>query len=145
MTKDIIFSSLDGIDPDRFIVSTYYLETDASADAFAIAKEMAIGQTTGTWVPVPEETDEIRRRHMGRVVGVYKTPHFEREIPPHIEKRHFILQIAIPSVNLEPQIPMLLSTIAGNDISITHRVKLLDVRLPKSFVEAFKGPKFVMG
>jgi 2,3-diketo-5-methylthiopentyl-1-phosphate enolase len=142
MTKDIIFSSPDGINPDRFIVSTYYLEIDASADALAIAREMAIGQTTGTWVPVPEETEEIRRKHVGRVVGVYEAPHFEREIPPHIEKRHFVLQIAIPCVNLEPQIPMLLSTIAGNDISITHRVKLLDVRLPKSFVKAFKGPKF---
>jgi len=37
---------------------------------------------------------------------------------------------------------MLLSTIAGNDISITYRVKLLDIRLPESFVRIFKGPKF---
>ena len=142
MTEEIIFSTLDGIDLDRFILSTYYLETDASADALSIAREMAIGQTTGTWVPVPEETEEIRRKHVGRVVGVYEGPHYEREIPPNLEKRHFIVQIAIPCINLEPQIPMLLSTIAGNDISITYRVKLLDIRLPESFVKTFKGPKF---
>ena len=142
MTQDIIFSSLDGIDLGRFIVSTYYLETEPSADVLSIAKEIAVGQTTGTWVPVPEETDEIRERHVGRVVGVYETPHYEREIPGSAEKRHFILQIAIPSINLEPQLPMLLSTIAGNDVTITYRVKLLDVCLPGDFVKAFGGPKF---
>jgi len=36
----------------------------------------------------------------------------------------------------------LLSTIAGNDITITYRVKLLDIRLPESFAKTFKGPKF---
>jgi 2,3-diketo-5-methylthiopentyl-1-phosphate enolase len=142
MTQDIIFSTLDGIDPEKFIVSTYSLETEPSADVLSIAKEIAVGQTTGTWVPVPEETDEIRERHVGRVVGVYETPNNEREIPGDIQKRHFILQIAIPSINLEPQLPMLLSTIAGNDVTITYRLKLLDVRLPADFVKAFGGPKF---
>lgn len=142
MSQEIIFSSLDGIDLEGFIVSTYYLEMDASSDILSITREMAIGQTTGTWVPVPEETEEIRRKHVGRVVGIYEGPHFEREIPSHLEKRHFIVQIAIPCINLEPQIPMLLSTIAGNDISVTFRIKLLDIRFPGSFVRTFKGPKF---
>jgi 2,3-diketo-5-methylthiopentyl-1-phosphate enolase len=142
MTQDIIFSTLDGIDPEKFIVSTYSLETEPSADVLSIAKEIAVGQTTGTWVPVPEETDEIRERHVGRVVGVYETPNNEREIPGDIQKRHFVLQIAIPGINLEPQLPMLLSTIAGNDVTITYRLKLLDVRLPADFVKAFGGPKF---
>jgi len=142
MTQEIVFSSLDGIDLDRFIVSTYCLETGPSSDVLSIAREMAIGQTTGTWLPVPEETDEIRKKHVGRVVGIYEGPHFEREIPSHIEKRYFIVQIAIPCINLEPQIPMLLSTVAGNDITITHRVKLLDIRLPEPFVKTFRGPKF---
>jgi 2,3-diketo-5-methylthiopentyl-1-phosphate enolase len=142
MTQDIVFSSLDGIDPEKFIVSTYSLETEPSEDVLSIAREIAVGQTTGTWVPVPEETDEIRERHVGRVVGVYETPNNEREIPGDIQKRHFILQIAIPSINLEPQLPMLLSTIAGNDVTITYRLKLLDVRLPADFVKAFGGPKF---
>lgn len=79
---------------------------------------------------------------MGRVVSIYEGPHFEREVPPHIKKRHFIVQIAIPCLNFEPQIPMLLSTLAGNDISITYRVKLLDIRFPESFVKTFQGPKF---
>ena len=142
MTQDILFSALDGIDPERFIVSTYYLEAEPTADVLSIAKDIAVGQTTGTWVPVPEETDEIRQRHAGRVVGIYETPHYEREIPSDIKKRHFILQIAIPCINLEPQVPMLLSTIAGNDVTITYRMKLLDIRLPGSFVKAFGGPKF---
>ncbi len=142
MSQEIIFSSMDGVDLDHFILSTYYLETDVSSDVLSIAGEIAIGQTTGTWLPVPEETDEIRRKHVGRVVGIYGAPNFEREIPSHVEKRHFIVQIAIPSINLEPQIPMLLSTIAGNDVTITHRVKLLDIRFPKPFAESFKGPKF---
>ena len=142
MTQDIIFSTLDGIDREGFIISTYSLETERSADVLAIAREIAIGQTTGTWVPVPEETVAIRERHVGRVVGVYETPHWEREIPSDTVKRHFIIQIAIPSINFQPQLPMLLSTIAGNDMTLTYRVKLLDFSLPRDFVKAFGGPRF---
>jgi 2,3-diketo-5-methylthiopentyl-1-phosphate enolase len=142
MNNDIVFSTLDGIDLEEFLLSVYALETDRVSDPLAIAREMAVGVTTGTWVPVPEETEEIRKRHVGRVVGVYEVPHFEREIPSSIDRRHFVVEIAIPCVNLGAQVPMLLSTLAGNDIHITYRVKLLDLRLPKRFVSAFKGPKF---
>lgn len=141
MTQDVLFSTLDGIDLKHFIVSTYSLETDPSEDIFAVAQDIAVGQTTGTWLRVPEETEEIRERHVGRVVGLYEAPAYERELPRDIERRRFILQVAIPCVNLEPQIPMLLSTIAGNDVTMTYRLKLLDLYLPERFVEAFKGPK----
>lgn len=141
MTQDILFSALDGVDLKDFIVSTYYFETGPSDDIFAIAREIAVGQTTGTWVRVPEETEEIRQKHVGRVVGIYEAPANERELAPDISRRQFILQIAIPWVNLEPQIPMLLSTVAGNDVTFTYRLKLLDIYFPQRFVEAFKGPK----
>jgi 2,3-diketo-5-methylthiopentyl-1-phosphate enolase len=140
--QDVVFSCLDGIEIDQYIVSTYALKIDRSADAYAVAREIAIGQTTGTWVPVPEETEEVRRKHVGRVVGVYEAPYCEREIPPGMDDRHLVVQIAIPCVNLEPQVPMLLSTVAGNDIVVTHRLKLLDIRFPEDFVRAFQGAKF---
>lgn len=142
MSPEIVFSCLDGIDLNQFILSTYCLEMDATSDVITIARDIAVGQTTGTWIPVPQETEEIRKKHVGRVVGIYEVPHYERTIPSDIHKRHFILQIAIPLINIDFQIPMLLSTIAGNDITITYQVKLLDVRLPEKFVNAFKGPNF---
>jgi 2,3-diketo-5-methylthiopentyl-1-phosphate enolase len=140
--EELIFSCLDGIEIEEFIICTYSIETEASSNIYSIAREMAIGMTTGTWVPVPQETEEIKKKHVGRVVGVYETPNFEREIPREIGKRYFIVQIAIPCVNFNPQITMLLSTVAGNDVTVTYRVKLLDIRFPERFAKAFRGPKF---
>ena len=58
-----------------------------------------------------------------------------------MEARHFIFQLAYPAVNFGPQIPMLLSTVIGN-ISMSGKLKLLDLQFPKSFLESFQGPKF---
>ena len=74
MTQDIIFSSLDGIDPEKFILSTYSLEMESSADVLSVAREIAVGQTTGTWVPVPGETEQVKEIHSTKLLGYYPFP-----------------------------------------------------------------------
>ncbi|MFQ5892263.1 MAG: RuBisCO large subunit C-terminal-like domain-containing protein, partial [Candidatus Methanofastidiosia archaeon] len=137
-----LFGLSDGIDLEEYVIATYYvgLPQELSFDILKYAAAIAVEQSTGTWVAVPEETPEVRRKHVAKVVGIYEAPSFEYEAP--LEKhRNYILQIAFPHKNFGPQIPMLLSTVIGN-ISMAGRLKLLDLNFPLKFLKGFKGPKF---
>ncbi|MFA5786220.1 MAG: RuBisCO large subunit C-terminal-like domain-containing protein, partial [Actinomycetota bacterium] len=56
-------------------------------------------------------------------------------------ERQYCVQIAFPEVNIGSQIPMLLTAAIGN-ISMGGKIKLVDLYLPKKFVDGFKGPRF---
>ena len=136
-----LFCMPEGVDLGEHVIATYFIETKATTDILRLASSIAIEQTTGTWLPVPEETPELRRRHAGKVVAIYEAPFYEFEVPSNIETRKYVVQIAFPEVNFGAQIPMLLSTVIGN-ISMMGRIKLLDLKFPERFVKDFKGPKF---
>lgn len=131
----------EGIDEDRYIISTYYASIPRDWPIDKIAMAIAVEQSTGTWIKVPGETPEVRRRHIAKVVAVYETPDYEYEIPEDIKSRKYIIQLAFPYENFMNEISMMLSTIVGN-ISMAGRVKLIDIKFPKSFLEMFRGPKF---
>lgn len=126
---------------DRYVIATYYLETGATSDIISKISAIGVEQTTGTWVAVPEETPEVRERHVAKVVGIYEVPGHEFEVPPGLATRQFVFQLAFPAVNFGPQIPMLLSTVIGN-ISMSGKLKLLDLKFPSEFTSKFQGPKF---
>ncbi|HAA90636.1 MAG: Ribulose bisphosphate carboxylase-like protein [Thermoanaerobacterales bacterium 50_218] len=128
-------------DTGGYVIATYFLETGVNVDITAKISAIAVEQTTGTWLPVPEETPELREKHVAKVVGIYEVPAHEFEVPADCNKRQFVFQLAFPAVNFGPQIPMLLSTVIGN-ISMSGKLKLLDLKFPKEFLEEFKGPKF---
>ena len=102
---------------------------------------LAVEQSTGTWLPVPGETAEVKRKYVAEVIGVYETPDYEFEVPADTSDRHYVIQIAYPEVNIGEQIPMLLTTVVGN-IPMGGKIKLLDLRFPEKYVKAFRGPKF---
>ncbi len=131
----------DGVDYDEYLVGTYLASFPASVPIPTLAPALAIEQSTGTWVPVPGETPQVRCQHVAKVIGVYEVPDLEFAVPPTLETRNYILQIAFPQVNIGSQIPMLLTTVVGN-ISMGGRIKVLDIRFPKKFVDGFQGPKF---
>jgi len=131
----------DGIDCDEYLIATYLASYPKGVPVPQLAPALAIEQSTGTWVPVPGETPEVRRRHVAKVIGVYEVPDYEWMVPQEVEHRHYIIQIAFPQINFGSQIPMLLTTVVGN-ISMAGRVKVLDMRLPKKYVAGFQGPKF---
>ncbi len=131
----------DGIDYDEYLIATYMASFPAGVPIPQLAPALAIEQSTGTWLPVPGETPEVRRRHVAKVIGVYELPDFEFAVPPGLETRDYVIQIAFPQVNIGSQIPMLLTTVVGN-ISMGGRIKVLDVRFPEKFVAGFQGPKF---
>jgi 2,3-diketo-5-methylthiopentyl-1-phosphate enolase len=133
----------DAIDEDKYVICTYYVGLPPFLDAREMAWAAAVEQSTGTWTLVPGETPEVRRRHVAKVIGVYEVPQHEYSIPKDLERRQYIMQVAFPYENFGQQIPMLLTTVVGN-ISLYGRIKVLDMKFPKSWLRGFKGPKFGM-
>lgn len=132
----------EGVDPDEYVIATYLVSFPAAIPIPKIAPALAIEQSTGTWVPVPGETPEVRVKHIAKVVGLYEVPDAEFPEAYLLEgNRQYLIEVAYPVVNFGPQIPMLLTTVVGN-ISMGGRVKVVDLRLPESYVAGFKGPKF---
>ena len=131
----------DAIDEDKYVICTYYVGLPPFLDAREMAWAAAVEQSTGTWTLVPGETPEVRKRHVAKVIGVYEVPQYEYSIPKDAERRQYIMQVAFPYENFGKQIPMLLTTVVGN-ISLYGRIKVLDMKFPKSWLKGFKGPKF---
>ncbi len=131
----------EGIDPEEYIIATYYTIQPSWLDGYTLAQAAALEQSTGTWTPVPKETPEVRKLHAARVIGVYEIPPHQWQLPK-TEERHWIIQIAYPIRNLgEPNLPLLFSTVVGN-LAAAGKIKLLDLNFPKKWVQGFKGPKF---
>jgi 2,3-diketo-5-methylthiopentyl-1-phosphate enolase len=131
----------DGVDCDDYIIGTYLVSYPAALPIPIIAPMLAVEQSTGTWLPVPGETPEVRSQHIAKVIGVYEMPDYESTVPPGLQNRQWFVQVAYPEVNIGEQIPMLLTTVVGN-ISMGGEIKLVDIRFPEKYVAGFKGPKF---
>lgn len=138
----VIIQYPEALDRERFVIATYYCGTKRGTNMLKFAAALACEQTCGTWIRVPQETEEVREKCIGRVVGVYEAPAYQIEVPADAQERHFILRIAYPWANFgEPHFAMMLSTVIGN-ISSSGKVKLLDLEFPDSFLKQMQGPKF---
>ena len=133
---------LDGIDLEKYIIASYIIKRPKGQNVNYLSRFAAIEQSTGTWVRVPAETEEVRKHHVARVLGVYELPHLEYGVPKDVKERIYFVQIGFPIINIKGMgIPMLLTSVIGN-ISITHGLKLVDLAFPKAWLEEYKGPKF---
>jgi len=134
------------------IEARYWIETAYPlADAAAM---MAGEQSTGTFVRVPGETDELRERYAARVerieeLGTVDTPSLagsglpKKQAGP-VVRRTAEVTLSWPIENMGPSLPNLLATVAGNlfELKPFSGLKLLDVKLPPAFLKAYQGPQF---
>lgn len=137
--------------PDR-IYAKYWIET-----AFPVeqaAETMAGEQSSGTFVRVPGETDELREKFAARVESIelidsVSSPSLPgagtpRNLtgPPVYRRAHVL--ISWPLHNLGPSLPNLMATVAGNlyELRPFSGLKLLDLRLPPAFLDDYPGPQF---
>lgn len=130
-------------DHEAYLVATY-LYRKPLRDAAGIIKAavmMATEQTTGTWIHVPGETEDMMKKFRGRVLNIWEIPDTEQFNCTTEDARIFVLQLGFPWENFGPQIPMMLTTVFGN-ISMIGDIKLLDIKFPAKFVEGFPGPRF---
>ncbi|MFP3318330.1 MAG: RuBisCO large subunit C-terminal-like domain-containing protein [Thermoplasmata archaeon] len=131
----------EGINREDYVIGTYLLITKRNWRIRELTRALAIEQSTGTWLPVPGETPEVRMRSVAKVVGIYEIPDYEVEVPEDVKERSYVVRIAFPFINFDKQLPMMLSTVVGN-ISLAGKIKVLDIEFPEDYVKGFKGPKF---
>ncbi|HCX63846.1 MAG TPA: ribulose 1,5-bisphosphate carboxylase, partial [Eubacteriaceae bacterium] len=136
----IMFTCTEGIDGEEHMIATYYMRAEMPVEAVKFAQAIAAEQATGTWLNVPFETPEVRKKHSAKVVGIYEVPAYDRELPKNLEYRDFIIKIAFPNVNIGNNFPMIFTALIGN-IS-AGRIKLVDIEFSKKYLEHFKGPQF---
>lgn len=130
------------VQEQNYVTAYYYIELAKDVDVLKKAESLAIGQTIGTWIPVPGITDEIREKYMGKVVNVFDVPAVDLAVSVSEEHRRYIIEIAYPAVHFGADFPLLLTSLLGNDASTSAQVKLLDIVFPKEFTEKFQGPRF---
>ncbi|MBW2050702.1 MAG: ribulose 1,5-bisphosphate carboxylase [Deltaproteobacteria bacterium] len=131
----------EGIDMEKHVIATYYVAMPKEVDMLKMSPVLAIEQSTGTWTPVPGETPEIRAKHVAKIIGIYEAPNHEWGFGPEVTERRYIIQTAFPAINIENQLPMLLTATVGN-ISMAPNLKILDIRMPKALLDGYQGPKF---
>jgi len=140
MLDPLAWSTQEGIDAEQFIIATY-LMTLPTKQGMDVAQAIAYEQSTGTWTDVPEDTDQVRAQSVAKVLGVHEVPNFEDKLPDGISDRTFIVSIAFPAENIHNQFPQMLTAVLGN-ISMSGKLKVLDIRFPKAFVKSMPGPAF---
>ncbi|WP_108663304.1 ribulose-bisphosphate carboxylase large subunit family protein [Acuticoccus kandeliae] len=126
---------------DYLIETAYPLE--------AAAEAMAGEQSSGTFVPVPGETPELKARAAAQVVHLEDLGPVEAPALPGAGKadaphRRARVTLSWPLANIGPSLPNLMATVAGNlfELKQFSGLKLLDLRLPRAFADAYQGPAF---
>jgi 2,3-diketo-5-methylthiopentyl-1-phosphate enolase len=125
---------------ENYLVATYLFRSDTK-NIFKVATSAAADQTTGTWINIPGETQNLLHRYGGKVLNVWEIPDYELAKSRENNLQEYVLQIAYPWKNFGGQIPMLLTTAFGN-ISMIGDIKLLDITFPRELVEKLPGPQF---
>ncbi|MCP3729479.1 ribulose-bisphosphate carboxylase large subunit family protein [Sphingomonas sp. MG17] len=132
------------------VTATYEIET-----AFPLAQAaatMAGEQSTGTFVRVPGETDELREAHAARVeqlveLGDVAEPSLPGAGTPKNwdgKRRRARVVLSWPISNFGLSLPNLLATINGNlsELKAFSGLRLIDVTLPPEFLTRYQGPQF---
>ena len=129
------------------ITATYYIETPYAPEKAAAV--LAGEQSSGTFVAVPGETEELKQRFAARVdsIELLETVN-EPAIPGAINKQgtyqRALVKVSWSIENFGYNLPVMVSTLQGNLYEITQftGLKLMDIELPASFSEHYKGPEF---
>ena len=134
----------------EFIRATYWIETAFPPERAAAA--LAGEQSSGTFVRVHGETDELRDRHLARVerlapLDESPAPRLPgAAVPKGVAKpvyKRAELVVAFPTENMGTNLPTVLATVAGNLFELREfsGLKLLDLEFPDSF-RVHPGPQF---
>ncbi|MHB1020836.1 MAG: ribulose-bisphosphate carboxylase large subunit family protein [Acidobacteriaceae bacterium] len=132
------------------IEARYWIETAFPLETAAAV--MAGEQSTGTFVRVPGETEELRERFAARVEQITELGTAERAslpgsgVPKNWDgvRRMAEVRLSWPLHNMGPSLPNLLAAVAGNlsELKQFSGLRLLDVKLPDAFLSVYQGPQF---
>jgi len=129
------------------VFAEYYIETpyDVEHAAAVLAGE----QSSGTFVSVPGETEELKKRFAAKVehiekLDVVEEPSIPGSVIPGKKYQRANIKVSWSIENFGFNLPVLLSTLQGNlyEISQFTGLKLMDLELPDGFKNYYKGPQF---
>ena len=137
--------------PASRIEADYLLETPG--DPRRVAELMAGEQSSGTFVTIPGETEELKARVAAQVVRLQvlgdtvtspSLPSSRLNMDQGTRFRRAQVTLSWPIETLGPSLPNLLATVAGNlfELKPVTGLRLLDIRLPQEFAAAYPGPRF---
>ena len=129
------------------ITATYYIETPLAPDKAATI--LAGEQSSGTFIAVPGETEELKERFAARVEKVslletVSTPAMPGASSSSGQYNRAEIQVSWSIENFGYNLPVLISTLQGNLYEIRQftGLKLMDIELPPSYAQHYKGPAF---
>lgn len=129
------------------VFAEYYIETPYAVEQ--AAAELAGEQSSGTFVAVPGETEELKQRFAARVdaielLDLVDEPSIPGGMISGKKYQRAKVKVSWSIENFGYNLPVLISTLQGNLYEITQftGLKLLDIELPESFKDYYKGPKF---
>jgi len=135
--------------PSR-VTARYWIETARPLEEAAAS--MAGEQSTGTFVRVAGETEELRERFGARIeslvgLGDAAAPSLPGAwAPPSgaVRRRTAEVTLSWPLHNFGPSLPNLLAAVAGNlwELEAFSGMRLLDLSLPPEFLARYRGPGF---
>lgn len=111
-------------------------------------------QSSGTFLPVPGETEELKGRARARVVDIRLQETVDEPSLPgcklksgpdsRLRFQRAEIKIAFPFDNIGCNMPTLLATVCGNLYELAEHsgCKLLDLELPDCFADRYPGPQF---
>ncbi|MDI6870822.1 MAG: RuBisCO large subunit C-terminal-like domain-containing protein [Bacillota bacterium] len=132
------FDHPESLPEGDYVLATYLAYGLPEEKVLTRVGNFAVGQTVGTWVPVPGITQEMVRNHEARVVGCY--PVSPARDTSAAGEGTYLLRVAFPRANFGTSFAMLLTALVGNDASTALRAKLIDLELVGKAIEAFPGP-----
>lgn len=128
------------------ISATYFIETPF--DVEKAANVLAGEQSSGTFVAIPGETDELKERFAAKVESIELLETVAQPALPgaegYDEYHRAKLNVSWSVENFGYNLPVMISTLQGNLYELTQftGLKLMDLDVPDSFAAHFAGPRF---
>ena len=126
---------------------TYRIETPGSVEA--MAAKIASDQSTGTFVALPGETEELKARVAARVAGIRELASADRASFPDeagsaARFNRADIDIDFPLDAVGTDLAALMTIAIGGVFSIKGMtgIRIVDMKLPAEFASAHPGPQF---
>lgn len=129
------------------LLATYLIETALPVEQAAAV--LAGEQSSGTFVAVPGETEDLKQRFAARVERIQPLEVVDAPSLPgsrgggeKYQRAEVVVSWSVE--NFGHNLPALMSTLQGNlyELAQFSGLKLMDLALPRSFAAHFHGPKF---
>lgn len=129
----------------RIVRCTYYIESSIEPEKAAAL--LAGEQSSGTFLPVPGESERIRIRHAAQVTKIQELGLRTPSLPSRVSPEKVLAALAtieFPMENIGTDLATLQTTVAGNlfELGELYACRLQDIVLPEDFINSHKGPAF---